>query len=248
VLGKCANPACDAKFQYLHVGKLFAVEYPYSQPNGAIPGSKFVSRRDRLRYFWLCPICSQTLTIQASRDGGVRIAPTHGRIPDNEVQGVMSDSNALMGCNMLTAKRRLGALVRELEFLDNDGYRSALGWRPPLIFEDSPICPKMSSSPCPTTNCLLMNFVPEECRKQPAACRHIPLKENGESLESLYKRGSDEEIEQALREWLLNTIAEIEDLSQFESSRREKIGRTSEELSRLTRLGKPTHALGVQIV
>ena len=43
---------------------------------------------------------------------------------------------------MLSTKHKLGALVKELEFLDSGGYRQAMGWRPPLVFEDSPNMPK----------------------------------------------------------------------------------------------------------
>ena len=42
MLSKCTNPVCGAKFQYLHAGKLFVIEYRNST--------------DRLRYFWLCPL------------------------------------------------------------------------------------------------------------------------------------------------------------------------------------------------
>jgi hypothetical protein len=56
----CANPKCRAAFRYLHEGKLFIFEdSEYPQPNGGGFG-----RAPRLaRFFWLCNVCSRTMTI-----------------------------------------------------------------------------------------------------------------------------------------------------------------------------------------
>jgi hypothetical protein len=112
---------------------------------------------------------------------------------------------------MVGIKSNLEALQREVHFLDNGGYRQALGWRAPLIFEDSPICPKPPSSACPNAQCVLLDFVPQAQRDQTILCRHIPLNEAGETLHSLYNTASEEEIEHALREWLKRKIAELEE-------------------------------------
>ena len=156
MLSKCANPACGAKFQYLRVGELFAVEYRGGvQRNTSATDSEFVTIRDRLRYFWLCTACSRSMTIQASSAGGVRLATAPRALHANECRSagslpaqseeLISTPDPMWGCNMVGTKSRIEALSKELEFLDNGGYRQAMGWRPPLVFEDSPICPKPPS-------------------------------------------------------------------------------------------------------
>jgi hypothetical protein len=111
---------------------------------------------------------------------------------------------------MPTAKDKLAALRRELEFLENGGYRMALGWRPRFIFEDSPVCLKLRLSGCPHAECVLMDLVPEQLRNQTVPCRYIPLDETGATLETLYGMATNDEIEQVLREWLLKNIVELE--------------------------------------
>jgi hypothetical protein len=225
VLAKCANPACGAKFRYLTVGKLFVVECRNSGPgDGSAPGPELAKRFDRLRYFWLCQVCSQVTTIQTSSGGGIRLAPVLG-VDVNEQQGprVAFDaqemaSTALGGRrDMRNAKHKLGVLMRELEFLENGGYRLAMGWRPPFIFEDSPTCPRLPFSACPNTACALKDFVPEERRNQTIPCRHIPLNETDETLHTLYSTATNGEIEQVLWEWLHKTIAELEQATRSQS-------------------------------
>jgi len=41
-------------------------------------------------------------------------------------------------------------------------------------------------------------------------CRHIPLTSRGETVNSFYAWGTEEELETALREWLLRVIALVE--------------------------------------
>ena len=217
MLSKCANPACGAKFQYLRTGKLFAIEHRNStQGNTSATGFEFVMR-DRLRYFWLCSSCSRSMTIQASSAGGVRIAPARnihrGKRSQNcedssaKAEELMTTPNAAWRCNVTGTKRKLEALMKELEFLESGGYRLAMGWRPPLVFEDSPTCPKPPCTACPHPQCVLLDFVPKEHQDQIIPCRHIPLNETGETLHTLYNTGSMEEIENVLRAWLKEKVA-----------------------------------------
>jgi hypothetical protein len=101
------------------------------------------------------------------------------------------------------------ALKSELEFLEKGRYREPLAWRPTLIFEDSPIC-SGGGSGCPGGNCMLKRFVPLEYQEAQVPCRHIPLNERGETVDSLYRTGTHEELETALRNWLLARIKEFE--------------------------------------
>lgn len=114
----------------------------------------------------------------------------------------------------------LDVLKNELRFVQKGGYRAPLVWRAPLVFEDSPTCPRRSCAACPETDCVLMRFVPKECRYKAAPCRHIPLNELGETVDSLYRTGTNEEIEQRLLSWLLETIGKLEET--FEQPRFDK--------------------------
>ena len=49
------------------------------------------------------------------------------------------------------------------------------------------------------------------------SCRHIPLDEIGETVDSLYRTGTNEEIEQTLQGWLLKTIRQFEEPSEQRS-------------------------------
>jgi len=118
---------------------------------------------------------------------------------------------------MRIVKNPLQVLRNELEFVRKGGYRAPLVWRAPLIFEDSPTCPKERCSTCPDSNCVLMSFVPKECRSEAVPCRHIPLDEIGETVDSLYRTATNEEIEQTLQSWLLKTIRQLEEPSEQRS-------------------------------
>jgi len=107
----------------------------------------------------------------------------------------------------------LEVLKFELEFLEQGGYgrlpREA--WRSRLIFEDSPTCMNFNTrdrGPC--IECALMQFVPKEARSEQVPCEHIPLTAQGDTLESLYRTGTQQEIEEALGAWLRTTIKRIE--------------------------------------
>lgn len=118
---------------------------------------------------------------------------------------------------MASTQDRLLVLRNELRFLDRGGYHSPIVWRSPRIFEDSPTCPKERWSACLHGDCVLLDFVPKEMRQAAIPCRHIPLNERGESLFTLYSTGTNEEILETLREWLLRTIAGLEQATQDET-------------------------------
>jgi hypothetical protein len=79
------------------------------------------------------------------------------------------------------------------------------------VTEDSPTCMNFNSKdrePC--SECLLMQFVPESARTEQTPCIYIPLSPSGETLESLYRTGTQQEIEEALGTWLRTTIRRLE--------------------------------------
>ncbi len=108
----------------------------------------------------------------------------------------------------------LELLKFELEFLEKGGYgRSPREpWRPLFIFEDSPTCMNYDSKehPAPCSECALMHLVPPALRSEKTPCRHIPLNEAGETLDSLYRWSEQAEVEETVDGWLKTTIAKLE--------------------------------------
>lgn len=107
----------------------------------------------------------------------------------------------------------LDVLKFELEFLEQGGYGRLPreSWRARFVFEDSPTCMNFNSKdrePC--NECLLMQFVPENAHKEQTPCIHIPLSPSGETLDSLYRTGTQLEIEAAVGAWLRATIGQLE--------------------------------------
>ena len=109
----------------------------------------------------------------------------------------------------------LDVLKFELEFLEKGGYgRSPREpWRPLFIFEDSPTCMNYESkeNPAACSECVLMHLVPPALRAEKTPCRHIPLNEAGETLDSLYRWSEHAEVEEAVDSWLRTTIAKLEE-------------------------------------
>ncbi len=108
----------------------------------------------------------------------------------------------------------LELLKAELNFLKKGGYgRSPREpWRAQLIFEDSPSCMNYDTKdhPAPCAECALMQFVPAEKQAEKVPCRHIPLTAEGETLQELYRGGTQQELEDALGDWLSARIALLE--------------------------------------
>lgn len=112
------------------------------------------------------------------------------------------------------ARDPLEALRFELKLLDEGGYACSpdMPWRAPYIFEESPSCLnyKNPARPHRCSECVLMRFVPLELRSRDVPCRFIPLDDEGQTIDSLYRTGTQAEMEQALRKWLQQEINRIE--------------------------------------
>ncbi len=108
----------------------------------------------------------------------------------------------------------LTVLKTELAFLELGGYWTSprARWRPQFLFEDSPTCINYGrrEKPRPCSECSLMNLVPEDCRNEKIPCRHIPLNTQGFTIDTYYRLGTQEEVEEALGAWLRNTIERLE--------------------------------------
>jgi hypothetical protein len=108
----------------------------------------------------------------------------------------------------------LEVLKFELRFLEDGGYgRSPKNpSRPLYIFEDSPSCMNYDARDdrAPCGDCVLMHLVTPEMRSAKIPCRHIPLNSSGDTLDSLYCCGEQNEIEEKVGEWLRAAIEQLE--------------------------------------
>ena len=108
----------------------------------------------------------------------------------------------------------LEVLKSELRFLENGGYGASprTKWRPQFILEDSPTCPNYGSKQdmLPCSECVLMSFVPRDCRTERIPCRHIALDVEGYTIDTFYRLGTLEELEAAWAGWLRKTVQQLE--------------------------------------
>jgi hypothetical protein len=118
---------------------------------------------------------------------------------------------------MVQDERQMLELLKfELKFVEDGGYGRSprTPWRPPLIFEDSLSCLNLGdparTHPC--SECRLIKFVPRarELRRESSPCRFILLNEKGETIDYLYRYGTQFELEEAVSGWLRGQIARIE--------------------------------------
>jgi hypothetical protein len=111
-------------------------------------------------------------------------------------------------------KDLLTTLKAELAYVESGGYRTPeqAAWRPQFIFQDSPTCLNYRNfgKRLPCSQCALMGLVPNGYRQERFPCRHIPLDESGQSLDSLYRTGTEEETYAIVAKWLRTTIARLE--------------------------------------
>ena len=78
MVSKCANPACSARFRYLHEGKLFRIEHPFTRnPARAVLMADTTARKPpmQVEFFWLCPDCCQSMTLIVDPAAGVTTRP-----------------------------------------------------------------------------------------------------------------------------------------------------------------------------
>ena len=110
-------------------------------------------------------------------------------------------------------RKLLDVLKRELRFLEKGGYRNATSGqlRPKFIFEDSPTClnfqRRKDVRPC--RECVMASLVPSDCFSEKFPCRHIPLNDEGFTIDTYYRLGTFEELEAAVKGWLLKKIQEL---------------------------------------
>jgi hypothetical protein len=122
----------------------------------------------------------------------------------------------MQGSTRMTNDKRdlLDVLKAESEFLEKGGYRhpARAAWRPQFMFQDSPTCLNFDPTqhPKPCSGCALMQLVPADSQERKFPCRYIALNEQGDTLDTLYRSGTQEEIESVFTQWLKTTIARLE--------------------------------------
>ena len=107
----------------------------------------------------------------------------------------------------------LEVLKAELAFLEKGGYRhtARAEWRPQFMFQDSPTClnfdPTKPLQPC--RDCVIRRLVPMKDTDRNIPCRFIQLNEQGGTIDSFYRAGSLEELENAVTAWLRKMISRL---------------------------------------
>jgi hypothetical protein len=112
-------------------------------------------------------------------------------------------------------KRDILEVLRfELKFLEQGGYGRSVRtpWKPTSIFQDSLSCINFNSpdQPHPCAACLLTGFIPSGAESEKVPCHHIPLNHEGETVHSMERQRTQEEMEEAVKNWLRTTIQRIE--------------------------------------
>ena len=106
-------------------------------------------------------------------------------------------------------------LKYELLFLERGGYRSTrFPWRPALLLEDSPTCPRGTfGGKCLDKSCPWLAFVALKHHGEATPCRHIVVGKHGETIDLLYRTATPEEYEESFRKWLVAGIDRLEQLA-----------------------------------
>jgi hypothetical protein len=108
----------------------------------------------------------------------------------------------------------LDLLKAELDFLEKGGHRNSARtpWLPDSTFRDSPICINFGdpgrNHPC--DECLLMELVPSARRAEKIPCLHIPVTQEGKTVDELGRSKTQKEIEIEIMNWLRRMIATLE--------------------------------------
>jgi len=108
----------------------------------------------------------------------------------------------------------LEVLKFELNFLEQGGYGRSVRtpWKPTSLFQDSLSCINFNdpARPHACSECLLSDFVPGSCQEETVPCHHIPLNQVGETVDTMERQYTQSELEQAVKNWLIDMIQRIE--------------------------------------
>lgn len=71
MITKCANPLCDRPFRYFRGGKLFLFDVGSNTRSAGLDSTDGTVHK--LEYFWLCEVCSATMTLVVGQDKTPRL-------------------------------------------------------------------------------------------------------------------------------------------------------------------------------
>ena len=116
---------------------------------------------------------------------------------------------------MSTDTRDILEVLRfELNFLEQGGYGRSVRtpWKPTSVFQDSLSCINFNDPerPHPCGECLLTDLVPSPAQDESVPCHHIPLNPAGETIDTMERQCNQQELEEAVKSWLRDTIQRIE--------------------------------------
>ncbi|MGI9103808.1 MAG: hypothetical protein ACR2IF_15315 [Terriglobales bacterium] len=108
----------------------------------------------------------------------------------------------------------LEVLRFELNFLEQGGYGRSVHTpqQPTSVFQDSITCLNFGEPerPHPCSECMLIDFVPDQDRNESVPCHHIPLTADGRSIAGMESGYNQPKLEEAVIAWLRATIARLE--------------------------------------
>ena len=108
----------------------------------------------------------------------------------------------------------LEVLKKELQFLEGGGYGQVAAhyWKPVSVFQNSPSCPNVDdphrTTPC--QECAFFELIPPHLRDDSVPCHFIPLNSEGETIHSMERQYSHEELLEAVGVWLRTMIGKLE--------------------------------------
>jgi len=87
-----------------------------------------------------------------------------------------------------------------------------LPWEEISFFQDSVTCLNYGQDgrPEPCGKCMLMAFVPEKARSEHIPCHHIPLDQDGNTIDNLDRGYNRNSVEEAVVSWLRLKIEQLE--------------------------------------
>ena len=117
---------------------------------------------------------------------------------------------------MTTDERDVLELLKdELDFIEKGGYGRSVRtpWQSKSTFQDSLSCINygLPNRAHPCTECHLLDFVSPENRTTEVPCHHIPLNNDGETIEYLEQQDNQSKLEREVSEWLRARIKQIEE-------------------------------------
>jgi hypothetical protein len=108
----------------------------------------------------------------------------------------------------------LELLKAELDFIEKGGYGRSVRtpWKMTEAFRDSLTCVNyaLPEKAHPCSECHLIDFVPQDKRREELPCHAIPLNDAGDTVESLELENNQAKLEAVLTQWMRDKIKQIE--------------------------------------